>query len=101
VLGLLRALCRLPRRLGRITTSLERGTLTTSVRLLADDRDRRFVARMAGRAVLAFLGAASGVDSVMLIGARGSPLLARPRRAPAAPRCSTCSATPACSSAWS
>jgi ubiquinone biosynthesis protein len=76
VLGLLPVLRRLPRRFDRITTSLERGTLTTSVRLLADDRDRRFVASMAGRAVLAFLGAAFGIISVMLIGVRGGPLLA-------------------------
>jgi ubiquinone biosynthesis protein len=74
VLGLLPVLRRLPRRLDRITTSLERGTLTTSVRLLADHRDRQFVATMAGRAVLAFLGAAFGVISVMLIGVRGGPL---------------------------
>jgi ubiquinone biosynthesis protein len=74
-LGLLPVLRRLPRRLDRITTSLERGTLTTSVRLLADDRDRQFIASMVGRAVLACLGAASGVISVMLIGVRGGPLL--------------------------
>ena len=66
---------RLPRRLDRITTSLERGTLTTSVRLLADGRDRHFVASMVGRAVLAVLGAAFGITSVMLIGVRGGPLL--------------------------
>jgi len=65
---------RLPRRFDRITTSLERGTLTTSVRLLADDRDRQFIRSMVGRAVLAFLGAASGITSVMLIGVRGGPL---------------------------
>jgi ubiquinone biosynthesis protein len=74
-LGLLPVLRRLPRRLDRITTSLERGTLTTSMRLLADDRDRQFIRSMAGRAVLAFLGAAFGVISVMLIGVRGGPLL--------------------------
>ena len=74
-LGLLPVLRRLPRRLDRITTSLERGTLTTSVRLLADERDRQFIRSMAGRAVLAFLGAAFGIISVLLIGARGGPLL--------------------------
>jgi ubiquinone biosynthesis protein len=74
VLGLLPVLRRLPRRFDRITTSLERGTLTTSVRLLADERDRQFVATIAGRAVLAFLGAAFGVMSVMLIGVHGGPL---------------------------
>ena len=75
-LGLLPVLRKLPRRLDRITTSLERGTLTASVRLLADHRDRHFVATMVGRAVLAFLGAAFGIISVMLIGVRGGPLLA-------------------------
>jgi ubiquinone biosynthesis protein len=75
-LGLLPVLRRLPRRLDRITTSLERGTLTTSVRLLADHRDRQFVASMVGRAVLAFLGTAFGIISVMLIGVHGGPLLA-------------------------
>jgi ubiquinone biosynthesis protein len=74
MLGLLPVLRRLPRRFDRITTSLERGTLTTSVRLLADERDRHFVRGMVGRAVLAFLGAAFGVISVMLIGVRGGPL---------------------------
>ena len=74
VLGLLPVLRRLPHRLDRITTSLERGTLTTSVRLLADHRDRHFAATMAGRAVLAFLGAAFGIISVMLIGVHGGPL---------------------------
>ena len=45
------------------------------MRLLADGRDRQFIASMAGRAVLAFLGAALGIISVMLIGVRGGPLL--------------------------
>src|SRR5215472_15412507 len=75
-LGLLPVLRKLPRRLDRITTALERGTLSASVRLLADHRDRHFVATMVGRAVLAFLGAAFGLISVMLIGVRGGPLLA-------------------------
>ena len=72
-LGLLPVPRRLPRRLDRITTSGERGTLTTSVWLLAGDRDRHFAATMAGRAVLAFLGAVLGIISVMLIGVRGDP----------------------------
>jgi len=74
VLGLLPVLRRLPRRLDRITTLLERGTLTNGVRLLADERDRQFVRNMVGRAVLALLGAAFGIISVMLIGVHGGPL---------------------------
>ena len=44
------------------------------MRLLADERDRQFIRNMMGRAVLAFLGAAFGVISVMLIGVHGGPL---------------------------
>jgi ubiquinone biosynthesis protein len=72
-LGLLPVLRRMPRRFDRITMSLERGPLSASIRLLADERDRRFVRAMVGRAVLAFLGAAIGIMSVMLIGTRGGP----------------------------
>ena len=49
--------------------------MSVAVRLLADHRDRQFVSSMVGRAVLAFLGAAFGIISVMLIGVRGGPLL--------------------------
>lgn len=72
-LGLLPVLRRLPRRLDRITTSLEHGTLTVRMRVLADESDRRFVSALVGRAILAFLGAALGIMSVMLIGTRSGP----------------------------
>jgi len=72
-LGLLPILRKLPRRLDRIAASLEHGSLTASTRVLANESDRRFVAALAGRAVLAFLGASLGVMSVMLIGTRGGP----------------------------
>ncbi len=74
VLGMLPVLRRLPRRFDRITMSLERGTLSASVRMLADERDRQFIRGLVGRAVLAFLGAALGVMSVMLLGVRGGPV---------------------------
>jgi ubiquinone biosynthesis protein len=73
VLGLLPVLRRLPRRIDRITTALEQGTLTARMRVLADESDRQFVSAVTGRAVLAFLGAALGIVSVMLIGTRGGP----------------------------
>jgi ubiquinone biosynthesis protein len=72
-LGLLPVLRRLPRRFDRITTSLEHGSLTARMRVLADESDRRYVSALVGRAVLAFLGAALGIMSVMLIGTRGGP----------------------------
>jgi ubiquinone biosynthesis protein len=73
-LALLPVLRRLPRRLDRITTSLEHGSLTARIRVLADESDRRFLSALTGRAVLAFLGATLGIMSVMLIGTRGGPV---------------------------
>jgi len=72
-LGLLPVLRRLPRRLDRITTSLEHGSLSTRIRVLADESDRRFLSALAGRAILAFVGATLGIMSVMLIGTRSGP----------------------------
>ena len=75
LLALLPVLRRLPRRLDRIATALERGTLSTNVRLFADQRDTRVVAGLVNRAVLAFLGIGSGIVSVVLLGTRGGPAL--------------------------
>ena len=72
-IGLLPVLRKLPRRLDRIAASLEHGGLSASTRVLADASDRRFVAALVGRAVLAFLGATLGIMSVMLIGTHGGP----------------------------
>ena len=52
---------------------LEQGGLTASMRVLANESDRRFVGALVGRAVLAFLGATLGIMSVMLIGTHGGP----------------------------
>jgi len=73
-LGLLPVLRKLPRRLDRITSSLEHGSLTARMRVLADESDRRFISALAGRAILAFLGATLGIMSVMLIGTRSGPV---------------------------
>jgi ubiquinone biosynthesis protein len=72
-LGLLPVLRKLPRRLDRIAGLLEHGGLTASMRVLANESDRRFVGALVGRAVLAFLGATLGIMSVMLIGIHGGP----------------------------
>jgi ubiquinone biosynthesis protein len=72
-LGLLPVLRKLPRRLDRIAASIEHGDITASMRVLANESDRRFVSAMVGRAVLAFLGATLGIMSVMLIGMHGGP----------------------------
>jgi ubiquinone biosynthesis protein len=73
--ALLPLLRRLPRRLDRITASLDRGTLSTNVRLLADEGDVRLAAAMVNRAVMAFIGASLGLLSVGLLAIHGGPVL--------------------------
>jgi ubiquinone biosynthesis protein len=75
LLTLLPVLRRLPRRLDRITASLERGTLTTNVRLFADERDISFAAAIINRAVMAFAGASLGIISAVLLAIHGGPAL--------------------------
>lgn len=75
LVALLPVLRRLPRRLDRITASLDRGTLSTNVRLLADERDIRLAAAMVNRAVMAFVGASLGLLSVGLLAIHGGPVL--------------------------
>jgi ubiquinone biosynthesis protein len=73
--ALLPQLRRLPRRLDRIAASLDRGTLSTNVRLLVDERDIRLAAAMVNRAVTAFIGASLGLLSVGLLAIHGGPVL--------------------------
>lgn len=73
--SLLPLLRRLPRRLDRITEAVERGSFSVNARLFADARDERFISTLVSRAILAFLGAAIGLMSVMLLGQQGGPLL--------------------------
>jgi ubiquinone biosynthesis protein len=75
LLALLPVLRRLPRRLDRITASLERGTLSTNVRLFADEQDIRYAASVINRAVMAFTGASLGIMSVGLLAIRSGPVL--------------------------
>lgn len=73
--ALLPLLRRLPRRIDRITEVAERGALTVKVRLFADARDERVIAVIASRAIMAFLGAAVGLISVLLLEAQGGPVI--------------------------
>jgi len=66
LISLLPLLRPLPRPIARLTSALERGELSLSVRVLADAGDRRFVASMLQRLVTALLGAASGLMAVIL-----------------------------------
>jgi ubiquinone biosynthesis protein len=68
---------RLPRRADRICGALEEGRLTVSVRLLADASDRRYLAGLVHRVLLAFLAAAAGIMAVLMIGLHGGPALSK------------------------
>ena len=59
---------RLPARLDRITSAMERNERGYNVRLLAHDDDRRLVQRFFARAVIAFLSSAIGLISALLLG---------------------------------
>jgi ubiquinone biosynthesis protein len=75
LIALLPVLRRLPRRLDRITASLERGTLSANMRLFIDARDIRLATTMVNRAVMAFIGASVGLLSVGLLAIHGGPVL--------------------------
>jgi ubiquinone biosynthesis protein len=74
--ALVPVLRRLPRRMDRVTIALEQGRLSVNVRLFADERDRRVVTGLTHQALLAFLGAASGIAGALLLGASGGPKVA-------------------------
>ncbi len=76
VMTLAPLLHRLPRRIDRISASMERGSFTMNMRMLADERDQRFIATQVGRLVFAFMGALIGLMSVFLLNIKGGPLLA-------------------------
>jgi ubiquinone biosynthesis protein len=73
--ALLPVLRTLPRRMDRITHSLEQGRLGLTVRPFADPRDRRFLSALVHLIVLTALGAATGVMAVVLLATTGGPLL--------------------------
>ena len=64
---------RLPRHVDRLASIVERGDLTARVSLFADADDVRVITRLINRGALAFLGAAVGLISVMLLGIKGGP----------------------------
>jgi predicted unusual protein kinase regulating ubiquinone biosynthesis (AarF/ABC1/UbiB family) len=73
LISLVPTLRRLPRRLDRISGSLEQGRLSINVRLLADESDRRYLTGLVHQLVVAFLAATLGVMSVLMLGLRGGP----------------------------
>jgi ubiquinone biosynthesis protein len=73
LISLVPMLRRLPRRLDRITGSLERGRLGINVRLLADESDRRYLTGLVHQVVLTFLAGTFGVMAVLMLGLHGGP----------------------------
>ncbi|WP_329789191.1 AarF/UbiB family protein [Lentzea sp. DG1S-22] len=68
---------RLPRRVDRITGAMERGRLSMSMRLFADERDRMFVTSLLHQVMLTVLGATAGVMAVLLLGSSGGPRISQ------------------------
>ncbi|MFG2846325.1 ABC1 kinase family protein [Kitasatospora sp. NPDC048296] len=66
-LAVLPMLRRLPRRAERISASLEEGRLGVRVRVLADERERRFVSGLIHQVTVTLLAACTGLMGVMLV----------------------------------
>ncbi|MEV0162145.1 hypothetical protein [Nonomuraea fuscirosea] len=62
---------RLPRRVERIASAAEHGRFAVNVRLLADERDRRYVTGLLHQVLLTVLGATAGLMAVILLGTDG------------------------------
>ncbi|TCO53584.1 ABC1 kinase family protein [Actinocrispum wychmicini] len=75
LMALLPVLRRLPRRIDRIGGALEEGRLSVNIRLFADERDREVVNNIVHQVLLAFIGATTGIMSVLLLGTTGGPRL--------------------------
>jgi ubiquinone biosynthesis protein len=73
LINLVPLLRRLPRRIDRISESLESGRLAVNVRLLADERDRRYLTGLVHQILTAFLAATAGVMAVLMLGLHGGP----------------------------
>ncbi|XVV15179.1 ABC1 kinase family protein [Actinoplanes sp. CA-131856] len=63
----------LPRRIDRIGDAVENGRLRFTVRLFADDQDRRLVTGLLHQVLLTVIGATAGLMAVLLLGTDGGP----------------------------
>jgi ubiquinone biosynthesis protein len=70
---LLPMLRRMPRRVDRILAATEGGRLALTVRLFADERDRRYATGLLQQLLLTVLGATAGLMAVLLLGISGGP----------------------------
>jgi len=77
VLELGPSLRRLPRRFDRITAAIERGQLSTNVRLLADPRDQEVFYGYLHQALVCVLAATTGIMAAVLLASQGGPLISQ------------------------
>jgi ubiquinone biosynthesis protein len=75
LIALVPILRRLPRRVERIASAMEHGRVSVTVRLFADERDRRVVTALLHQVLLAFLAATVGIMAVLLVGTDGGPMV--------------------------
>jgi ubiquinone biosynthesis protein len=73
LLELLPMLRKIPRRLDRISSALERGELSLRIRPFAHERDAQLVTRLTNRVILAFFSASIGLVAVFLLRLGGGP----------------------------
>ncbi|MGW4234116.1 ABC1 kinase family protein [Streptomyces sp. NPDC004980] len=66
---------RLPRRVDRVSSALEGGRLGIRIRLLADERDRRFVRGLVHDVLLTFLGGVIALVGSVLLSVDGKPTI--------------------------
>jgi ubiquinone biosynthesis protein len=76
LLKLVPVLSRLPRRINKLSESLDEGRLSVNVRLLANSRDRDFLLGLTDQVIVAVLAAAATIAAILLITAPSGPLLA-------------------------
>ncbi|MCA6094670.1 phosphotransferase [Streptomyces sp. SCA3-4] len=67
ILSVVPMLRRLPRRVDRVSASLEEGRLAVRVRVLADERERRFVSGLIHQITVTLLAACTGLMGVLLV----------------------------------
>jgi ubiquinone biosynthesis protein len=64
---------RLPRRLDRMASQIERGNFRARVSLFSDPHDEHVVTKLVNRAVLALVGGVVGLIGAILLGVKGGP----------------------------
>jgi ubiquinone biosynthesis protein len=64
---------RLPRRLDRMASQIERGNFRARVSLFADPHDEHVVTKLVNRTVLALVGGVVGLIGAILLGVKGGP----------------------------